>query len=87
MYRYLNAVDIQILFPDIGYLSGDVYWEEYCSDIMDVIKRGVRYKDAKIIWVAELHEVSAIISWNTRHFEGKTSIPVMNPDEWNQMHP
>ncbi len=87
LYRYLNAADIKILFPDIGYLSRDVFWEEYCSNVMEVIQRGIRYGDAKIIWIAELHEVSAIITYNTRHFQQKTSVPVMNPDEWNQLHP
>ena len=81
---YLNAADMKVLFPR-GYFSGDVFWEEYCSGIMDVIARGVRYGDAKILWVAELYDVSMIITWNTRHFTGKTKIPVKTPDNVNEL--
>ncbi len=80
---YLNAADISVLFPRTGYISGDVFWEEYCSGVMDVIARGVRYGDAKIVWVAELYDISMIITWNTRHFIGKTSIPVKTPENFN----
>lgn len=78
---YLNAVDMKVLFPKIGFLSEEVFWEEYSRGVMDIIKRGVRYGDAKIIWLAEIHEVSRIITWNTRHFSGKTSLLVNTPEE------
>jgi hypothetical protein len=78
---YLNSADIEVLFPRTGYISEDIFWEEYTRGMMDVIRRGVRYGDAKIIWVAELHEVSRIITWNIRHFVGKTSLPVMTPED------
>lgn len=83
--KYLNAGDMRVLFPRKGYISGDVFWEEYCSGIMDVIARGIRYGDAKIIWVAELYDVSMIITWNVRHFTGKTSIPIKTPANVNEL--
>jgi predicted nucleic acid-binding protein len=82
--NYLNAADMEVLFPKTGYISGDIFWEDYSRGVMDVIKRGVRYGDAKIIWLAELHEVSVIVTWNTRNFIGKTSLPVMTPEEWKR---
>ncbi|MBN1165620.1 MAG: hypothetical protein JXA44_00660 [Methanospirillaceae archaeon] len=81
---YLNAADMKVLFPKTRFPSEEVFWEESTRGVMEIIKRGVRYGDAKIVWLAEMHEVSRIITWNTRHFNGKTSIPVMTPEEWER---
>ena len=52
------------------------------GELRNIILRGVRYGDAKIIWVAESNECSQIITWNKRHYIGKTNIDVMNPREY-----
>ena len=78
---YLIAEDMEILFPKIGILSGEIFWEEYSRQVMDIMKRGVRYGDAKIIWLAEMHSVSHIVTWNIKHYAGKTSLPVLIPEE------
>jgi hypothetical protein len=48
--------------------------------------RGLRYGDAKILWVAEAHETDAVLTWNTRHYLKKTPIPVMTPEEYLAGH-
>jgi hypothetical protein len=49
--------------------------------MMDVMARGLRYGDAKVVWVAESNEASVLVTWNTRHYKDLTSLQVLTPDE------
>lgn len=78
---YAAAADMQVLFPSLSPLSPEVFWADYTSGMMDVMARGLRYGDAKVVWVAESNEASVLVTWNTRHYKDLTSLQVLTPDE------
>lgn len=43
----------------------------------------MRLGDAVILWTLETNqEVDIFVTWNTRHFKGKTSLKVLTPSEF-----
>ena len=51
--------------------------------VFEKITRKMTLGDAQILWITEQHpEMERIISWNTKDFSGKSSLPVMTPQEW-----
>jgi hypothetical protein len=78
---YADAADMQVLFPPLSPLSPEVFWADYSSALIDVMGRGLRYGDAKVLWVAEGNEASCLVTWNTKHYAGRTSLAVLTPEE------
>ena len=79
---YARAADIKILYPLLPLKTPEHFWIEYCAQIMEVMERGLRYGDAKVLWVAEVNECSVLITWNTGHYCKKTCMEVMTPEEF-----
>ena len=78
---YATAADMQLLFPRLSPLSPDVFWADYTGELVDMMTRGLRYGDAKVLWVAERNDASCLVTWNARHFRDKTPLPVLTPAE------
>lgn len=79
---YAGAADMKILYPSLALQTPELFWVEYCAQIMVLMERGMRYGDAKILWVAESCECSTLVTWNTDHYCKKTSMEVMTPEEF-----
>jgi len=79
---YARAADMKILYPLLPLKTPEYFWIEYCAQIMEVMGRGLRYGDAKILWVAEVNECRVLITWNTGHYCKKTRMEVMTPEEF-----
>jgi predicted nucleic acid-binding protein len=79
---YAGASDMKVLYPALALATPELFWTEYCAQVLAVMERGVRYGDAKILWVAESNDCSAIITWNTAHYRGRTPLSVMTPEEY-----
>lgn len=79
---YAAAADMEVLFPHLSPLSPEVFWADYTAELVDIISRGLRYGDAKVLWVAESNEVSCLVTWNTRHYNGMTTLRVLTPPEF-----
>ena len=63
-------------------LSPELFFADYTAELMDYMERGMRYGDAKILWVAEAHDASALVTWNVRHYQGKTPMEVLTPEDY-----
>ena len=47
------------------------------------IQKGIRLGDAVILWTLETSDnIDAIITWNSKHFKGKTFLNVLTPPEF-----
>jgi predicted nucleic acid-binding protein len=79
---YISAGDMHILYPSLDLVSSDLFWVEYCARIMAVMERGIRYGDAKILWVTESYGCDTLVTWNTAHYLHKTKLQVMTPAEY-----
>jgi hypothetical protein len=80
--RYLMAADMQVLYPAVRLESLADYWASHNEDLMQRIARGMRLGDAAVLWVAESTNCEAIVTWNKRHFDGKTNLQLYTPTEW-----
>ena len=78
---YATAADMQVLFPRLSPLSPDAFWADYTGELVDMMTRGLRYGDAKVLWVAERNDASCLVTWNTRHYQDRTPLPVLTPAE------
>ena len=80
--KYLTAVDIQVLYPVLRLDSLTDYWAFHNEELMERIERGMRLGDAVVLWTVESAGCGELVTWNKRHFEGKTGLPVYTPVEW-----
>ncbi|MEM2134149.1 MAG: hypothetical protein Q6366_001240 [Candidatus Freyarchaeota archaeon] len=69
-----------MLYPK---LEGDYLpFSTFIEKVLERISRGMRYGDAKIITVSEENYVDKIITWNKKHYQNKTDIPILTPKEY-----
>jgi len=42
----------------------------------------MRLGDAAILWAVESNASEVFVTWNTKHYSGKTGVKVQTPEEW-----
>ena len=50
--------------------------------LFELFGRKMTWGDAVLLKTAEDYDVEAIITWNKRHFEGRTAIEILTPEEY-----
>ncbi len=78
---FSEVYDIRILFPVTSYESPDIFIEQLFDNVFEKIIMKMSFSDALILSVAEEHSCSKFVTWNIKHFEGRTDIPVKTPEE------
>ncbi|HMB44497.1 MAG TPA: hypothetical protein VKL21_01615 [Candidatus Methanoperedens sp.] len=78
---FSEVYNIKILFPETSYESPDVFVEQLFANVFEKIILKMSFSDALILSVAEEHSCSKFVTWNVKHFEGRTDIPVNTPEE------
>ncbi|OIN98110.1 hypothetical protein AUJ66_01530 [Candidatus Desantisbacteria bacterium CG1_02_38_46] len=83
LYRmYFASEEIKLLLPSTIDKVSNISWSEISEEMLEIIKRGTRFGDASILWICEEHDVKYFITWNIRHYEGKTSIQCFTPEQF-----
>jgi predicted nucleic acid-binding protein len=81
--RYLKAQNVSILFPDLVAHDARSFWAATVSECLSRIQRGMRFGDAAILWTLESStNVDAFVTWNTKHFAGKTALKIVTPSDF-----
>jgi len=78
---FSEVYNIKILFPETSYASSDDFVEQLFDNVFEKIILKMSFSDALILSVAEEHSCSKFVTWNVKHFEGRTDIPVKTPEE------
>lgn len=78
---FSEVYNIKILFPGTSYASPDDFIEQLFDNVFEKITMKMSFSDALILSVAEEHSCSKFVTWNVKHFEGRTDIPVKTPEE------
>ncbi len=76
--------DVAVLYPPIAFATEKDFWQQLNAEILTRVSRQMRLGDAAILWVFEASSCTAIVTWNPRHFAGKTTVKVQTPEEWLQ---
>lgn len=50
--------------------------------MLELLGRKMTWGDTVLLKAAEDYEVEAIITWNKKHFEGRTTIETLTPEEY-----
>lgn len=83
MYHFDEVFDVQILEPQGLYTELAADWfEGFMHTIFGLFERKVTWGDAALLQAAEEYEVDAIVTWNKKHFENRTTIEVLTPQEY-----
>jgi len=78
---FSEVYNIKILFPGTSYESPDAFIEQLFDNVFEKIILKMSFSDALILSVAEEHSCSKFVTWNVKHFEGRTDIPLKTPEE------
>ena len=82
-HQYISSDDSVIIYPNLLTKDTDEFWGSLVSESFLRIQRGMRLGDAAILWALETNqEVDTFVTWNTKHFNGKTSLKILTPSEF-----
>jgi hypothetical protein len=82
-YYFDELYRIDIIAPAGLESSSASSWFGYFSSAMlDLMGRKLTWGDAVIVQAAEDQLAEAIITWNTKHFDGRTHLQVLTPEEY-----
>jgi len=71
--------DLRILYPRILRASPDDLIQYQISKIFEKICLRMNHPDAQVLLISEEYNCSDLVTWNTRHFEGRTHLSVKTP--------
>jgi len=85
--QFASRYALRILLPPTNTLPADVFLAGLIRGAFDRICRKMAFLDALILYTAERHpEAKTFVTWNARHFRGKTSLAVLTPREYLEGH-
>jgi len=73
---------LRILYPSTAFISVNEFVEALFEKIFQKIKLKMNFQDALILTVAEEHNCSRFVTWNTKHFIDRTYLSVQTPKEF-----
>jgi len=50
--------------------------------VLELLARRMTWGDAVLVQTAEEYRADAIVTWNRKHFEGKTTVNILTPEEY-----
>jgi predicted nucleic acid-binding protein len=73
--------DIKVLYPISSYESAEAFIEHFFENTFEKISLKMNLMDAIILNIAQEHNCSTFVTWNLKHFTGRTDIPVKTPEQ------
>lgn len=81
-YHLDELYRIDILYPkDLDYTLQQ-YLRKHRAEIFRYFLMQMTYPDAKMLFMAEEYKASYFVTWNVKHFENRTSIKVLTPEDF-----
>ena len=80
-----QSYGLTVIWPDPADLDADSFFhgELYQRPLALMKAQRVAFLDALVLSLVErTPDVEAFVTWNARHFRGKTSLPVVTPEEY-----
>ena len=85
LYDFSSVYPVKILDPwGVGTTSSQDWFAQFLNDLTEKITRKMSFGDAVLLREAERYAVSAIVTWNTKDFTRRTSIPIYTPTAYLQ---
>lgn len=81
-YAFHQTYNLQVLYPVAAQRSSQAFLKDLVADAFAHILYKMNFNDALILSTGEAHDVSALVTWNVKHFAERTRIKVLNPEEF-----
>ena len=80
LYNFPHVYPVRVLDPwGIGTEPSSTWCSQFLADLTDKIARKMSFGDAVLLREAERYSVAAVVTWNTKDFLRRTTIPVRTP--------
>jgi predicted nucleic acid-binding protein len=82
-YHFDEVYGVEIVEPQGLYTVLAAEWlTRFSNQMLELFGRKLTWGDAVLVKTAEDYEVEAIITWNKKHFEDRTTIKTLTPEEY-----
>jgi hypothetical protein len=83
LHRFVTVYPVRVLNPfGVGDGSATTWLGSFADDVFRYIARRMTVGDAVLAREADRYAAEAIVTWNSKHFAGRTAVPVMTPDQF-----
>jgi len=80
LYDFPSIYPVRVLDPwGVQAESSAAWFHQFLFDLTERIARKMSFGDAALLREAERYSVAAIVTWNTKDFMRRTTIPVRTP--------
>jgi hypothetical protein len=81
--NFARQYDVRVVGPQLPERYGREMLDLLAGRALGVVLRRVSFSDALVLLAAEtMPEITTFITWNARHFIGRTRLLVQTPEEW-----
>jgi hypothetical protein len=70
----------------VGAVASQAWFSQFLEGLTEKIARKMSYGDAVLLREAEQYAVASIVTWNTKDFARRTTIPILTPATYLQRH-
>ena len=81
-YEFDEVYNMSVLYPRDLEIEVGEHFEDLSRKLFRLMANKMTYVDALTLFIGEEHEVRSIVTWNKRHFDGRTEIEVLTPEEF-----
>lgn len=82
-YYFDQIYGVEILEPqDLYTMLADEWFAHFSDKLFELFGRKMTWGDAVLLKTAEEYNARAIVTWNKKHFEGRTNIRTLTPEEY-----
>lgn len=74
--------DLDVLYPKVPAPFSEEILTHLVARTFVRVLRKMNFSDALILTTAESFNVSTLVTWNVKHFENRTTIQVITPEEF-----
>jgi len=82
LYSFQEVYPVDILDPYNSGQAGQSNIADYLLSLTPYILKKMTVGDANFLREAELYNSKEIVTWNKKHFLGRTDIQILSPDEY-----
>lgn len=87
LYDFPSIYLVQILDPwGVGAVASQAWFSQFLEQLTGKIARKMSFGDALLLREAEQYAVEAIVTWNTKDFTRRTTIPILTPAAYLQRY-
>ncbi|MHA2369641.1 MAG: hypothetical protein ACXADX_12550 [Candidatus Hodarchaeales archaeon] len=77
-----SLYSVAIAYPHMAVVSPQEFLERQIEQTLAKIRLKMNFSDALILQTVEQGNPIAFITWNKKHFKGRTTIPIYTPEEF-----